>query len=157
MKEKYWKILLQRWRDKGNKGLTIPYIIGSQKYLPETHQKQNIRELILDIVNNAAPAIYITYCTDIRDLILGVRDTTKESISGYFPSYNSSKQTGFFVTKIADDLGNTIEENIAKLNEDYEDYISKGEVSKNANGRGGYSYDDIAFINSSFEDFFLIN
>ena len=46
--KKYWEILLEKQRERGKDGLTIPFIIGSQNYLSYNHHHQNITELIYD-------------------------------------------------------------------------------------------------------------
>ncbi len=155
MREKYWQILLRKWREEGKNGFSIPFIIGSQQYLPPNNQVQNIKDLILDIVHNSTISIYITYCTDIKDLILGIRDNSKEKIAGYFPNYNSSPQSEFFVTNIADDLGKTVEENIISLTGKYQSCIDAKEFSKTQNKRGNYSPDERTFIESCYSEYFV--
>jgi hypothetical protein len=49
---KYWEQLLLSQRNRGKNGLTIPFIIGSQNFL-NTDKKDNIEELILDILKNS--------------------------------------------------------------------------------------------------------
>ena len=38
---KYWQTLLTEQKKKGKKGFTIPYIIGSQNYLPDNFTLQD--------------------------------------------------------------------------------------------------------------------
>ena len=64
MYKKYWQILLSEWRESTRNGLTIPFIIGSQKYL-KVSVNQDVVKLIWDIANSDDFEVYITYCTDV--------------------------------------------------------------------------------------------
>jgi len=141
----YWEILLSEWRKKGRDGYSIPFIIGSQQFLDKT-SKQNVENLIADIVKNLNNEIYISYCMTINDLIIGIRDDSKKHINGYFPEYNGREQNKFFITSFVSDLGTNIEEVIECLTERYSDRISNKEFSINNRVPGNYSAEEKEFI-----------
>ena len=67
---KYWEILLREQRERGKSGLTIPFIIGSQRYLPaESLKQQTISDLIVDISKSNTFETNLRYCTDVHTLI----------------------------------------------------------------------------------------
>ena len=150
MEHKYWQKLLIKWRENGRDGFSIPFIIGSQRYLPSGHKHQGIRELIVEMATNNQIEVYLKYCLTINDIILGVRDETKNQIPGFFPILNGCSQTGFFVTKFHSDLGNTTEEIIEALVDKYQDFIKNEEYSMNNRERGGFSGEEETFINECF-------
>lgn len=63
VEEKYWQKLLREWRSHGRAGFSIPYIIGSQQYLPANHSSQDIEELITDIIETGDETILLRYCS----------------------------------------------------------------------------------------------
>ena len=71
--KKYWEILLEKQREKGKDGLSIPFIIGSQNYLPKNSYKQNISELINDIVSSDLFEICIRFCMGTCTFIAEIR------------------------------------------------------------------------------------
>lgn len=150
MMNRYWYILLKEWRDQNKNGLTIPFLIGSQNFLPSKANFQNIHELIVDITSNTDIEVYITYCTDIDDLILGVRDESKTNIAGRFPFYRNKQQSRFFQTKITFDLGENVEEIIHNLNDRYQRNIDNEKYSRNDRTNGDYSSKDTDFIHRCF-------
>ena len=81
MYSKYWQILLFEWRKQGRDGLTIPFLVGSQRYFPGTEAFQDIAALITDITTSKDFEVYIGYCMDIKQLILGVRSGNKLKIA----------------------------------------------------------------------------
>lgn len=109
----YWALLLQRHRDLGKDGLTIPYIIGSQNYLPSEYSKQTIAELIFDIIENAPFEVNLRYCTNISTLILEKR---KLNNAAYYPGINGVRQSNFSIQKFSEnELGKDIDSIIAFL------------------------------------------
>ncbi|RZK65283.1 MAG: hypothetical protein EOO92_26530 [Pedobacter sp.] len=89
----------------------------------------DIHELIIDMVGNRDEVVFIKYCLNAKDLILGIRDKSKERIPGHFPSFHGSLQSGFFVTYFLDDLGQTMEDIIVTLSSRYQKRIDDKEYS----------------------------
>jgi hypothetical protein len=117
---KYWEQLLLSQRNRGKNGLTIPFIIGSQNFL-NTDKKDNIEELILDILKNSSFEITLRLCADIHTLILEKRNPNNVV---YYPSYNNIEQSKFSVSKsFKDDFGNTVEEVIIILTNQFKKII----------------------------------
>jgi hypothetical protein len=156
MKLEYWKILLTEWRNCGRDGFTIPFILGSQQYLPETHEKQDLKALFLDIIRNNGVPIYIKYCLTTEDIVLEIKDERK-NLPGYFPTFNGLDQSNLFLTSLTvlNDLGIDCETIIETLADKYQPYIDKKEFSKNDRQRGNYSSDEIIFIKKSFTKYLL--
>lgn len=151
-KQNYWQALLTEWRKKGRDGFTIPFIIGIKKYLEENQIKQNIEELILDIINNGSLQVYLKYCITTEDIVLGIRDETKLNLQGSFPSFsNSTTQSFLFLTSFLNDLGSDVEIIISSLVEKYQQYINAGQFSKFDRKRENFQPDELEFINSVFK------
>lgn len=151
MKYKYWQVLLIEWRKRGRNGFTIPFIIGSQQYLEDVLNFQDTEELIVDIANNNDIDVYITYCQDINDLILGVRDESRKNIAGKFLKLSDGTDSSLYLTKIANDLGETIEEVVESLHDKYQCLIDAEEFSINNRERGPFSLTERNFIVECFE------
>lgn len=149
MYKKYWQILLSEWREKKRNGLTIPFIIGSQKYL-KVSTNQDISKLLWDIAYSDDFEVYITYCTDVNDLILGVRDESKKNIVGKHLTFDNTLPSKFFLTKIVYDLGEDIQTIARELSERYQRFIEDGQFSVNDRVRGSYTEYEINFIKKSF-------
>ena len=150
MNQKYWQILLRSWRRQGRDGFSIPYVIGSQLYLPATHSMQTIGDLISDIVENNGETILLKYCFGIGDLILEIRDESNKNIPGRFPPFKKSTQSSLYVSNFIDDLGDSIEEMIPILTERYQPHLDAGSYSINEGKRGHYSLEEREFIRSCF-------
>lgn len=69
---KYWQVLLQNHRGKGKDGLTIPFLIGSQNYLPNSSNPQTISELIKDMVNHDSFEKCLRYCLGTKTFIIEI-------------------------------------------------------------------------------------
>tara|TARA_R110001583_G_C5607231_1_gene404999 strand:+ start:1106 stop:1558 length:453 start_codon:yes stop_codon:yes gene_type:complete len=150
MAMQYWEILLSNWRAIGRDGFSIPYIIGSQQYLTN-NKNQNIQELFIDIISNSNQEIYLSYCMNINDLILGIRDDSKKRIKGFFPKFNGQSQNAFYLTDFVRDLGTDLADIIENLADKYSEQIEKKQFSINNRIRGDYSESEINFIKGCFE------
>lgn len=150
MKGYYWKQLLMDWRKQGRDGLTIPYIIGSQKYLGYRHW-HTIRELVEDIASNNKTEIYLTYCPTINDLILAIRDETKSRLRLNNVSY-LNQDSQLFISPFLDGIDNNVESVIEFLTERYQIYIDEGGFSLNDGERTDFTADEVIFITTSFRD-----
>lgn len=149
---KYWQKLLTQWREKEKRdGFTIPYIIGSQKYLKYKEYNQNVEDLILDVANENSTDIYIKYCASTGDLILGVRDETKIAIPGKFLKFENGKESNLFLTDFSKNLGNSVEEVALELFDRYQKYIDSEQYSKNGRERGDYDINESDFIKECFK------
>ena len=150
MTTKYWDILLTKWREQKRDGFTIPFIIGSQKYLPKNHTYQDIPELINDILKTETTEIYISYCPDIGDNILGIRDASKSQLKGLFPLFANNPQTSLYLTMSVDYLGKNIEQILSSLQTKYDADIASGKFSLNDGVTGDFSPKEIEFIKNCY-------
>tara|TARA_R110001632_G_scaffold150788_1_gene268283 strand:- start:38 stop:523 length:486 start_codon:yes stop_codon:yes gene_type:complete len=153
---KYWEILLREQRERGKSGLTIPFIIGSQRYLPaETMKEQTISDLIVEISKNDSFETNLRYCMDVQTLILEMR---KAKNAVFFPKYKNVAQKNLSVALSFDNLGNSLEEIIPELESKFQEPIEKGLFSAKPNADGRtvvwkeYAEDeDIPFIKNAFQ------
>ena len=148
---RYWHALLYEWRNEGRDGFTIPFIIGSQQFLSEKIDYDDINGLIKDIVENGKTEIYISYCMNINDLIIGIRDSRKKRIAGFFPKDNSKNQEQFFLTSFVTDLGSNIEEIINNLQEKYKVQLERNNYSINNREPGDFNSREKKFIERTFK------
>ena len=137
----YWQTLLQTWREEGHDGLTIPFIVGSQKYF-EPRSVQDIKQLLSAIAWEGEIDIYLTYCTTINDLILGLWTGDKQRIKGRF-----LENSRLYLTNGVSDLGVDINTVCKSLEDRYGHDIAASRFSKSERDRGDFSSQDIAFIN----------
>jgi hypothetical protein len=151
MDRKYWQILLTKWRKQGKDGLTIPFIIGSQKYLPGSIARQTIGDLIVDIAVSSEFEVYLNYCLTINDLILAVRDDKKLRIPVKNVIYNNNT-SNFFISIFLDDMNNDVTSVATGLCDKYQQYIDAENYSINNNERGDFTSEEIAFIKSCFDE-----
>ena len=153
--KKYWEILLEKHREKGKDGLTIPFIIGSQNYLPQNNYRQNIFEFISDIISSNIFEICIRYCMGTNTFIAEIR---KEKNACYFPNLNNKKQNklsvGIYHKK---DFGESVDELIKSLIEKFQDPIDNETYSAEPNSYertvkwNKFSEEDRIFIESCFK------
>lgn len=114
--EKYWEVLLSGWRAAGRTGLRIPFIIGSQHFLPDDHHRQSINELHSDTADSSTE-IFLKYCFDLDDLIIETRAASNRNSAGFYPSYRGKPQDGLFVSSQSRSEGATMEEVIISMEE----------------------------------------
>jgi len=153
---RYWKILLQKQRERGNDGLTLPFLLGSQKYLPKEDAVDDIEDIILDMVSSKAFETCVRYCMGTQTIIFEIR---KLGNSVYYPTYKGEVQNNLSVsTFLRSDLGNTIEELIRNLIEEFQDKIDNQKYSaepnvndRNPNWRSFSILNDVPFIEESFK------
>lgn len=153
---KYWQLLLTKQRERGKAGLTLPFIIGSQNYLPETHFNQTIAELIKDVTISQTFETCIRYCMGTQTFILEIR-RSKNSV--YYPKYKNSEQTNLSVGTFAKgDFGESIDTVIDFLYDSFQDKIESGlysavpnEYERKPTWKPFSLEDDIPFIQNSFK------
>jgi hypothetical protein len=133
---KYWQMLLTEQKKKGKKGFTIPYIIGSQNYLPDNYTRQDVKRLIIDVATNSLFPVFLKYCMDTGDLILEIKS---DNAIGANPDFNSKPQTNLFISNFNNDFGNTIETVAEKLSQKYQPYVSSHQYSINGRSRGDFT------------------
>ncbi len=152
--KKYWEILLEKQRERGKDGLTIPFIIGSQNYL-SYHHHQNITELIYDIISSDLFEVCIRYCTGTSTFIAEIR---KEKNVCYFPKINNEYQNKLSVGIYhKNDFGESIEELIGNLIEKFQNPINVRTYSAEPNTYertvkwNKFSEEDRIFIENCFK------
>lgn len=133
---RYWQTLLTEQKKKGKKGFTIPFIIGSQNYLPDNFPRQDVERLIIDIATNSLLTVFLKYCLDTDDLILEIKSP---SALGTNPDFNKKPQTSLFISNFNNDFGDTIEAIAKNLYNKYQPYVSSKQYSKNGGSRGDFS------------------
>lgn len=143
IKYNYWKVLLTEWRHQGGDGLTIPYLIGAQKYFTGFEIRQGVKDLIIDIATNKDLDVYIAYCMTIKELILGVRTGSKLKIAGNHVILDDGNISNFFLTTFAEDLGSSKDGIINNLIEKYQPLINNKQYSINQTLWGSYTYDEL--------------
>lgn len=149
MNEQYWKRLLREWKKAGHDGFSIPYLIGSQQFLPDNSTVQSIEDLMTDILDNCDEPIHLRYCFHIGDLIL---ELTASHGNTHFPSFRQAEQIILSVSIFVDDLGDSIEEMVTILTDRYEHHINAGNYSINDGERTDFTPDEKAFIRRCFEN-----
>lgn len=151
MESEYWKTLLLEWKRKGKSGFTIPFIIGSQQFLPLKHKQQDIKGLIKDIANNTDTLVVIKYCINTEDIILEIKENI-EYFPGFFPTIQNNQQDKLFLTSphILNDLGKSCESIITRFIERYQIHIDKGRFSKYDRERNDYLPEEKEFIKRAF-------
>lgn len=147
---KYWEKLLSEWRKKGKDGLTIPFIIGSQKLLTTNHHAQNTAELIIDIAQGKEFKIYIKYCLNTNDLILGIYDESKRKYFLENVKFKNNEDSNLYVFKFNNDLGENVETVAENLSEKYSGFIKLEQFSKSERNRGGFEPTEETFIQNCF-------
>jgi hypothetical protein len=143
-------------RERGCDGLTLPFLIGSQEYLPETNDKQSIRDLILDMTEKNSFETCLRFCMGTQTFIFEIR---KSANAVYFPTMNQSEQDGLSVALFHNSqFGDTVEELIEELEDLFQDPIQSSEFSAEPNveeravkWRKFSEDEDIPFIKNSFE------
>ncbi|MBK9391742.1 MAG: hypothetical protein IPN68_16705 [Bacteroidetes bacterium] len=156
---KYWEILLSKQRERGHDGLTLPFLIGAQNYLPETHIIQNVKDLILEMISKNSFETCVRFCTGTQTLFFEIRNK-KNSV--YFPSYKLQKQDGLSVGVFHRfELGDSIDVLIENMEDKFQKAIDdkKYSAESNVNGREvkwiSFTNDkDIPFIKRSFESLY---
>lgn len=150
MERKYWQLLLESWAAAGNTGLSIPFVIGSQQYLPDRIERQTLEELFADIVHNRVMTVHLSYCFQIGDLILAPHPYSAENAMTDSLPFGGFAQRGLTVSRFVTELGNSVEEVIASLKDRFAYAIEQGQYSINDGERGPYTPAESAFIRSSF-------
>jgi hypothetical protein len=146
---KYWEQLLIQWRANGNKGLSIPYIIGSQRYLPKDHIWDSINSLLVDVASSRNMEVFLSYCMNINDFILGIHSINHSPGAGFYPSLNSIEQKSLFVSdflKLGDDVTSIGESLSVRL----EDFMENEQYSINDRVRGSFTAEEAMFIIKCF-------
>jgi hypothetical protein len=146
MKCYYWKVLLTEWRRKGHDGLTIPFLIGAQKYFTGFDNRQGIKDLVVNIAKNKDLDVYIGYCMTIKELILGIRSGPKLKIAGNHVILDDGNISNLFLTKFVEDLGTSLDEITNTLIEKYKPLIDDKQYSINQTIWGSYTSEEMNFI-----------
>lgn len=152
---KYWETLLTRQRERGRDGLTLPFLIGSQKYLLDTHVKQNIEDLILDMTLKSSFETCIRFCMGTQTFVFEIR---KQNNAVYYPTVNQNAQDGLSVAVFhKPEFGDTVEGLIKKMGDKFQDVIDNENFSAEPNvdersvkWQTFSRNDDIPFIKNSF-------
>lgn len=95
---------------------------------------------------------YITYCTDINQLIIGSRTGAKLALGGAFMKFPNGLESNFFLTGLME-LGNTLNEVVASLTERHQDNLDRQQYSINDGEWGGFSEKEIVFIQECADSF----
>ncbi|HRG26533.1 MAG TPA: hypothetical protein PLJ00_01495 [Chitinophagales bacterium] len=151
----YWQALLIEWRKLGRKGLSVPYVLGSQIYLKNTTARQSINDLLISITANNIIKVYITYCPDIDGLILCHQDDSASKLLGLYPKINGNEQNNLFVTNFLAKFQVDLSFLISELLESHQEDISNGRFSRIDRAWQAFSIDEINFIRQTFKTYNL--
>ena len=149
----YWKILLSKQQERGKRGFTLPYLIGSQTYLPSHCGRQDIKELVEDMVKNDSFETCIRYCLDTNAIIAEIRNP-KNVVK--YPKFKNCEQTQLSIPISENSHGETVEELIESLIEEYQDKIGTNKYSATRDNQeretkwGSFNSIDEKFIKESF-------
>lgn len=151
---KYWEVLLQNHLEKGKDGLSIPFLIGSQKYLPDSFNHQTIRELIEEMIYHDTFEKCLRYCLGTQTFIIEIR---KEKNAVYYPQINKQEQAnlsvGLFYRKdFTDDVDKLIQELQIRFQEpiDIGLFSAEPNVDSRSVKWNNFSGREIWFIKNSF-------
>lgn len=142
-KMKYWQKLLIKKREMGEKGLTIPFLIGSQKYFTDTIHKQTINDLFIDILGDETFETNLRYCMDKKVFLLEKRSNNNAI---FFPFFKSKHQKKLSVQKYSynDPDFETVEKIIIKMENDFNDKIKNSKFSVDVNEFYEIIWDDFS-------------
>jgi hypothetical protein len=129
---KYWQKLLIKKRELGEKGLTIPFLIGAQIYCTDTLYNQTINDLFQDILEDNTFEINLRYCMDKKSFLLELRNNNNAI---FFPSFKNKHQNILSVQKYSynDADFETVEKIILKMENDFNDKINNSKFSVEIN------------------------
>lgn len=132
--KKYWYKLLKHFDNKNyfQNGLTLPFIIGSRKYIDPATKLQNIREIIVDF-NTSGFFINVLKCDTIGEYVFRISDCGDEKI------YRTLDN--FVITDSSFMVHLNTEGIIKLLEKEYNKYIKDGKFSKTNGIWGPYSID----------------
>lgn len=152
----YWEILLLKHRERGKDGLTIPFLIGSQKYLCN-NPNQDIAGLINSMATSTAFETCIRYCMGTQTMIAEIR---KQKNMVYYVQSPTGEPTNLSIGIMSkDDLGDNIVQLSESLADKFQDAIEAERFSAepNVDGRSvhwrEFTFEDIQFIEDSFNSF----
>lgn len=150
----YWYRLIDSWVNKRYRsGLTLPFLIGVEKvYLDAnlTLDADSIPALIDDILNsNMDQVVHIFRCGDIKEIVLGLDDQGGLGRERLYE--NAAGEPTIVVANNIYTDARTIDQIVAVLNNDYQDYLLEGEFSKNAGQWGDFNKYDDKFIREALD------
>lgn len=150
----FWQKLLEKWC-KTNTGLTIPYIIGSQKILNEDYElnaANDITRIFNEILENTGTVFYLNHCPNLSEPVLGIKDEDFEDMIGEFLTTREGlKQEKLFICQsmfihFPKKQKHTIEDVVEWLISKYSSQIENKQYSKNKRQWGDYLPEEITFI-----------
>ncbi len=154
---KYWEVLLQNHRGNGKDGLTIPFLIGSQNYLPTSSKLQTISELIKEMVSHHSFEKCLRYCLGTQTFIIEI---SKGKNAVYYPKINEEEQSNFSVglfyrKDFTDNIDSLIQELESKFQEPIDDGLFSAEpnVDSRSVNWTQFTEKDILFIKNAFKPF----
>jgi len=152
----YWEKLFIEWT-KHNAGLTIPYLIGSQKLFDENYipnPNNDINNMLDNILNNPQSFTFcINHCPTISEPILAIK---KEEMEGDFPFDKGNTQNKLFICESIYSNGcikrySSIDQIRIWLIEEYSQLIQKDTCSKRNKEWSDYSNAESMFIRNVFK------
>jgi len=145
----WWYMLLTAWRNKGKNGLTLPFLIGSQRYLHNV-DSLSIKDLITEMASSAKTQVILTHCIDINELIFCVRDENNNQLGGNFVRLEKGLRGSLYVSKIVDIYNQN--DLIIHLEDRYKHLIENNRFSKvDYNEWGYFTENDVDFIAKTFD------
>lgn len=125
LNNKYWFKLLSHFENKGyiHNGLTIPFIIGSRRFIQPFAEIQDIEELINDF-RTSGHFISIFKCNSIGEFVLNISNENDKLIYGGFENF-------VFIDNSFSDI-KSFEELNTYFKERYSEKIRKEQYSLNS-------------------------
>jgi len=135
-----WENLIENWcNDKGRYGLTIPFLVGAERLNGE----MTIGSLLQEIIDSDL-MYFISSCGDLDEYVIGLQKPEYAYI-------DSLKKIGSLAINDSDlEDAQNIDELIAIMENEYQDFIDNGCYSKNYDTEEWADFDenDLAFIES---------
>lgn len=124
----HWYKLISYWVNVRNReGLTIPFIIGSQK--PDNIEIETVSELLIDIVNSDLDdTITLFNCDTIGEYVLGLNNP-QQPMAGIEIKNPETAKTMLIATTSTQILGDNLQEISESLTRKYDDCLTAKKYS----------------------------
>jgi uncharacterized protein YutD len=137
--EKYWYKLLNHFERNGyfENGLTIPFIIGSRKFIEPEQRIQTVQELIFEFSNSDC-FINVLKCDLIGEYVFRISDTESKKIYGGIENFVIIDNS-FFGFKNHNEIAMELEklyndiikgEKFSKINGEWQSFDLKEDILK---------------------------
>jgi hypothetical protein len=151
----YWHKLISYWvRIKRRNGLTLPFIIGAEKFdkLSGDTAPMSVQELLSEIINsNTDDIVTLLYCDNIGDYVLGLNNSSNP-MDGTKVINVQTKRVTLIATLGTKILGNTTADITAALTKKYSDCLTSKKYSLINFQWADFDEGDIKMINEALKN-----